>query len=358
MAAADKENAMINLSGRERTALARAPFAASVALHLAAVVALAYASQANVSQPRPQFTPAKTAFVYVPVVPVEITTTKLAELRAPEPVRAEEAAPPRLMPEVAPIFESRRVEVIKPIELPTEPPPAPTPASPAPRSPVVAVGTFANPAAPVRTPEPAKQIEIAGFDRAPKQATELKPSTTTVGAFDRQVAANPRTDTPQPTATADAGFNRSAVVVSAAPEGTIVRDTGFGNTNSREKPRAADPAPQVASVLFDNARAAQSLSRPDAPPSKPRVLPVEVLSKPVPMYTEEARRLRIEGDVLLEVEFRSTGAIRVLRVVRGLGHGLDEAAVRAAEQIRFKPALDSGQAVDSRTTVNIVFRLA
>jgi TonB family protein len=349
---------MINLSGRESTAPARAPFAASVALHLAAALALAYASPASVPQPMRLFTPAKTTFVYVPVVPVEIATTKLAELRAPVPVKAEEPAPPRPVPEVAPLFESRRVEVIKPIELPTAPPPAPTPAPPAPRSPEVAVGTFANPATPVRVAEPAKQIEIAGFDRAPKQATEPKPSTTTVGAFDRQAAANPRTDALQPTTIADAGFNRSAVVMSSAPEGKIVRETGFGNTSSREKPRASDPAPQVTPVLFDNGRAAQSPSRPDAPPPRPRVIPVEVLSKPAPMYTEEARKLRIEGDVLLEVEFSSSGTIRVLRVVRGLGHGLDEAAVRAAEQIRFKPAHDSGQAVDSRATVNIVFRLA
>jgi hypothetical protein len=50
--------------------------------------------------------------------------------------------------------------------------------------------------------------------------------------------------------------------------------------------------------------------------------------------------------------------VRVLRLIRGLGHGLDEAATQAALQIRFKPALDQGRAVDSRATVNIVFRLA
>jgi TonB family protein len=47
----------------------------------------------------------------------------------------------------------------------------------------------------------------------------------------------------------------------------------------------------------------------------------------------------------------------VLRVVRTLGHGLDEAAVRAAEQIRFKPARRQGVAVDSRVTVQIEFHL-
>ena len=49
--------------------------------------------------------------------------------------------------------------------------------------------------------------------------------------------------------------------------------------------------------------------------------------------------------MLLEVVFEATGKIQVLRVVRGLGYGLDDAAVRAAEQIRFKPALQDGRAL-------------
>jgi periplasmic protein TonB len=45
-------------------------------------------------------------------------------------------------------------------------------------------------------------------------------------------------------------------------------------------------------------------------------------------------------------------------VIRGLGHGLDENAQRAAEQIRFKPAMQEGQPADSTATVHIVFQLA
>jgi len=85
---------------------------------------------------------------------------------------------------------------------------------------------------------------------------------------------------------------------------------------------------------------------------------LEILSKPAPDYTEEARRLRIEGDVQLDVEFCASGQVRVVRVVRGLGHGLDEAATRAAQSMRFKPAQSGGRAVDFRTTAYIVFRLA
>ena len=68
--------------------------------------------------------------------------------------------------------------------------------------------------------------------------------------------------------------------------------------------------------------------------------------------------MKIEGDVLLEVNFAATGEIRVLRVVRGLGHGLNESATRAAQGMRFKPAQSGGHPIDFRTTVHIVFRLA
>ena len=88
------------------------------------------------------------------------------------------------------------------------------------------------------------------------------------------------------------------------------------------------------------------------------VEPVEILSKPRPVYTEEARRLRLEGEVLVQVVFRASGEIRVIRVVRGMGHGLDESAVRAAQQIRFKPARHHGKPVDFPAVIHIVFQMA
>jgi TonB family protein len=105
----------------------------------------------------------------------------------------------------------------------------------------------------------------------------------------------------------------------------------------------------------------------DRPVAQPAVLtvapvaridaPVEIVFKPVPAYTDEARRLRIEGTVVLDVEFTASSTVRVLRIVSGLGHGLDESASRAAADIRFNPARRGGVAADIRTTVQIVFRL-
>ena len=101
-----------------------------------------------------------------------------------------------------------------------------------------------------------------------------------------------------------------------------------------------------------------SASRPKTDTVAPRVVPAEILVKPLPIYTDEAKKLRIEGEVLLEVVFESSGKLRVVRVIRGLGHGLDEAAVQAAEQIHFKPALRDGQPADSTAVLHIVFQLA
>lgn len=92
--------------------------------------------------------------------------------------------------------------------------------------------------------------------------------------------------------------------------------------------------------------------------SGPATNPVEITYKPNPIYSDEARQLRLEGEVLLEVMFSSTGQLHVNRVVRGLGHGLDEAAIAAANKMRFKPALRSGEPVDSTAVVHVVFQLA
>src|SRR5207237_4902673 len=108
----------------------------------------------------------------------------------------------------------------------------------------------------------------------------------------------------------------------------------------------------------DNTEAVKSEAPKKRADTGPPQTPVEILFKPKPDYTDEARKLKIEGEVLVRVLFTAAGEVRVLDVVRGLGHGLDESAVRAAQQIKFKPALKDGQPVDSTATVRIVFQLA
>ena len=92
-------------------------------------------------------------------------------------------------------------------------------------------------------------------------------------------------------------------------------------------------------------------------PTEPATTPVEIISKPKPRYTEEARNLKLEGQVSLEVVFQANGSVRVVRIVHGLGHGLDEAAQEAAMQVRFRPATRGGVPVDSDATIRITFQL-
>jgi TonB family protein len=101
--------------------------------------------------------------------------------------------------------------------------------------------------------------------------------------------------------------------------------------------------------------AAQSVQR--ARPAAPTTTPVEILAKPKPIYTAEARSLHIEGEVAIDVVFSATGQVQVLRVIQGLGHGLDEAAQQAASQIRFRPGTRDGVPVDTHATIRIVFEL-
>ena len=93
-------------------------------------------------------------------------------------------------------------------------------------------------------------------------------------------------------------------------------------------------------------------------PTQEQFTPPRVLAEPRPQYTEEAKQLKIQGEVTLQVRFGNDGKVEVLRVVTGLGHGLDEEATRVAERIQFKPAEKNGKPADNITYIHILFQLA
>ena len=137
-------------------------------------------------------------------------------------------------------------------------------------------------------------------------------------------------------------------------KGTIA-STGFGNGVAQADTRKSG---QVQASGFASQQVAAAPRRSMDESSSAVTTQVEILYKPKPAYTEEARKLNIEGEVLLEVVFGADGQLHVNRVVRGLGHGLDEAAVDATNKIRFKPAQRDGVPVDSRAVVHVMFQLA
>lgn len=83
----------------------------------------------------------------------------------------------------------------------------------------------------------------------------------------------------------------------------------------------------------------------------------QVLWKIEPEYSEEARKVRHQGSVMLALEVGSDGRPKNIRVVRSLGLGLDERAVEAVSQWRFKPGVFNGRPVSSPVSVEVSFRL-
>ena len=283
----------------------------SVVLHAVALVLIVVTIGAPGKPPTPRMRP-----LTVFIAPVKLPSAPVVAPRLPAP-----PAPPPPMRELA------RAEVPKPLPVapvvakPVEPPPQPlVPAA------VLAVER------PIEKPEVQRPPEVGLFERNNGARTSQAAAAVTTGGFG-SVAASPR----------DAG------------NGAVT--TGGFSSGARAPRGAANGSGEVQTAGFDQRASAPAQPSVGAA-AKPVARPVEIVFKPTPEYTDEARSARIEGTVSLELEFTAAGDVRVMRVVRGLGHGLDEAAQRAALRIRFKPAQSDAGPVDSRATVHITFRLS
>ncbi|OLC74773.1 MAG: hypothetical protein AUH72_21275 [Acidobacteria bacterium 13_1_40CM_4_65_8] len=284
-----------------------------------------------------------------PVLVLPLSAPRKEQPRVADPIAAfTEPAPEPVVARVEPkpVVPEPRREVPAKVDPPKATPPPP---------PAVTVGTFAASVPSARTTDPVRTVQSAGFDAPAARAPELKSAPAVTGAFDASPAnANTRPGSDRAAVVADAGFGAMNTVAPAARENRAIADAGFGSQPAAATRSAAPQA--VRASGFDAPPPAAAVAQPAR---ATRIdVPVEILSKPTPAYTDEARALKLEGEVVLEVEFCARGEIKVLRLVRGLGHGLDESATRAAQAIRFKPAQTSGRPVDFRSTVHIVFRLA
>ena len=83
----------------------------------------------------------------------------------------------------------------------------------------------------------------------------------------------------------------------------------------------------------------------------------QLISKVEPEYSEEARKAKYQGTVLLYVEVDPSGKATNIRVVRSLGLGLDEKAIEAVKKWKFKPGYKNGQPVTVVATIEVNFRL-
>jgi len=76
-----------------------------------------------------------------------------------------------------------------------------------------------------------------------------------------------------------------------------------------------------------------------------------------PDYTEEGRRRAIEGDVVLEIVVRADGSVGNVKLLQGLGAGLDQRAMEAVREWKFSPARRYGTPVDVIVEVAMEFKL-
>ncbi len=83
----------------------------------------------------------------------------------------------------------------------------------------------------------------------------------------------------------------------------------------------------------------------------------QVLFKVDPEYSEEARKAKYSGTVLIQVIVDPSGKARDIKVVKSVGLGLDEKAIEAVSKWKFKPGLRNGQAVAVKATIEVNFRL-
>jgi TonB family protein len=300
--------------------------------------------------------------LYVPPaesVPAAVPKVRQASVlpTAPPPVLSPPALLAKLAPPPKPALDlpappELPVTRMAPLPAPHMLLPAPAPVPPLPASPVFASALPATPSTPHSVAP--RTGPFGSVPAAPAPAT-AKPQI--VGdTFGAVPADTPRHGSPTG-AVLPAGFGAADVTAPNPHRGgpTVTSSNGFGRVAAAAPP--AEPAPKATASAFTSAVAADPVRQP-ATKRQPAAEPLEILFKPRPDYTEDARRARLEGDVVLEVLFPSSGSPRVLRVVRGLGHGLDQNALDAAAKIRFRAATQDGRAVDTVAKVRISFQMA
>lgn len=280
----------------------------------------------------------------------------------PEPIKVTPEVHPKLLPAVKlPVFEQPKLvvprEVRREAPQPVEAPKVVVNEFKAPELKMVAggarpqllhTGDFAGSSQKPTVNAAVEKVQTGGFGDPNglkgegKQAAKLYAAQ--AGGFDMPVGAGQ--------GNGSGGAKGIKGTVASADFGNGVATGGKGDGRSNGKGSG------VATGGFGSEQVVHGGPKIAQADSGPATTPVEITFKPNPVYTDDARSLKLEGEVLLEVSFSANGTLHVNRVVRGLGHGLDEAAIAAANKIRFKPALRNGQPMDSTAVVHVTFQLA
>lgn len=176
------------------------------------------------------------------------------------------------------------------------------------------------------------------------KGSEVKPSIAS-----REIRIQPL-PFPDPTPDLPEPLEEIAAETSPGIVSQVTGDVGIGMVQGPEGRGERDGPGKTGSPRGGGASEIQLPDRDTVPP----VPIVQVL----PPYTEDARRARVEGVVQLQVVIRKNGTVDSIKVIRGLGHGLDESAINTiANKWRFKPGIRFGEPVDVLAHIEIFFRL-
>jgi len=202
---------------------------------------------------------------------------------------------------------------------------------------------------PVESPRKITELVVVDVQRPPPPAPTAPPNPEPVEvtrppprrmAFRR--AQPPPNDTPPPEMKTD---EPPPVVVGLTLRSTTTAgtfDAPVGNTLAGKTPdKATNPASVMPSPV--------PLYELDSQPT--------VIGDVRIPYPEDARSRGIEGTVVLSVLVDESGTVRAVKVISGPGAGLDQAAAKAVERIRFRPALRKGQPVAAQITYRYTFLL-
>ena len=164
-------------------------------------------------------------------------------------------------------------------------------------------------------------------------------------------AKPPPPSRPRRTGRAAAARRAGAAGPRAGPAdfGLKLGNSGGGNGRVAAPPPAAPAAPPPPKTLAAKPHAAAGgCSEPIVKPK-----PLQVVQ---PAFTQEAQDAGVTGKVRVEITISATGAVTAAKVIAGLGHGLDEAALDAAKRSTFSPATRCGEPVETTFTIGMRFQ--
>ncbi len=255
----------------------------------------------------------------------------LTHLHLPEPVRLHMKSPV-ILPKMR---QPKLARLVRPVQFQ-----APQMLAAVHRNESIATGVFHSAPSP-RNPLPDRKVQTGGFGAVTgvaRQSFARHGNLEAVGTFDLPVGPGQGNGT--------GGTHGRHGVLAASSFGNGLRGP------------AHSVGGKVNAVGFGNDETGTRLPVAHRVVAPAPTRPVEIIFKPRPRYTPQARQKKIQGSVWLAVIFLASGRVRVLRVTQPLGAGLDAAARQAAAAIRFRPARRQGRAVDFPARIRIRFRLA